>query len=146
MASRVAAEHGWRDIRPPIGSQEEERVAMLSRIQQGFRSFMGGVTSAKAVLILAKNYNLVVDHAGNDYMKHIGTRFSETMNEHEMAVFFLTDFIRNLSQDLPQIKPTVVRYLSQAKHAKDVGHIRDENLVEDLYMVAADRFGVERPL
>lgn len=119
---------------------------MLEKIQRGLQAFTAGVTSGKAVIVLAKTYGLVLSHEESERVRLIGAQWEGEMSEHELAACFLINYINDASADPgdPKAKKAADFLMQQVKHQQAKGMIRKEWIVENLSQVVEARFGVNR--
>jgi hypothetical protein len=107
------------------------------------RAFKGGSMGAKAIHVLSKTYSLTVSHPEHlDMMKRISQNFGEVYNEHEMAVQFLAQFSNTIKTDHPQAQREIEKYIRMSKGAYKRGLVESEIVMEELFKVARDRFGI----
>lgn len=98
----------------------------------------------KALHVLSKTYSLEVSHPEHlTMMQRIAQNFSESLNEHEMAVQFLAQFARTIKTDHPQAHREIEKYIRMSKGAYNRGLARAEGPKEELFHVARARFGIE---
>jgi len=107
------------------------------------RAFKGGASGGKAITVLNKTYSLSISHPDHmQLMKRISSSFGELYNEHEMAVHFLSEFVKLIKQDHPQAKSEVEKYIKMAKGAKARGLVESEVPLELLYESVLESFNI----
>lgn len=107
------------------------------------RSFRTGALEAKTIQVLQRTYNLTVNHPTHRKMiKRISQGFSESYNEHEMAVQFLAEFSEIIQIDHLQAKREVEKYVRFSKSAYNRGLIKSDRVMEQLFKVAKMRFNI----
>lgn len=109
-----------------------------------FRAFSAGRAGAQAIKILAKTYGLEVSHPDQlSMMNRIAQNFSESFNEHEMAVQFLAEFSKTIQIDHPRARSEVEKYIRMSKGVYSRGLAVSEIPQEKLFKVARERFGID---
>lgn len=104
-----------------------------------------GAAGAKLIQVLGNYYNLDVSHPKfRDMARRIGENFAESLNEHEMAVYFVAEFTRNhVKPDHPQATREVEKYIRVSKAAYEAGLAKWRQPQEDLFAAARERFGID---
>ncbi|MFP6558229.1 hypothetical protein WJ542_07850 [Paraburkholderia sp. B3] len=117
---------------------------MLTKMQRGFRAFGTGLTSGKAVMILAKTYGLALDHENSEKVRLIGLQWEGELSADELAVYYITDYIKSFSAvpNAPEVKASLNFLLQQAKNQQARGLIRRDWIIENLSQEIALRSGV----
>lgn len=109
-----------------------------------FRSFSAGVTAAKTTNVLLRTYGVSISHPDHLAMiDRIAKNFSESLNEHEMAVQFLAEFSRTIQADHPKARAEVEKYIRMSKGAYARGLARAAAPQDALFRVARERFGID---
>lgn len=109
-----------------------------------FKSFSAGKNRAKTIHVLTKTYSLVVTHPQQlEMIDGIAENFSESLNEHEMAVQFLAEFSKTIKTDHPQAIREVEKYIRMSKGAYSRGLAEVKRPQEILFQVARERFGID---
>ena len=109
-----------------------------------FRSFSAGITAAKTTNVLMRTYSVSISHPEHLAMlDRIAKDFSESFNEHEMAVQFLAEFSRTIQVDHPKARTEVEKYIRMSKGAYSRGLARAAAPQDALFRVARERFGIE---
>lgn len=109
-----------------------------------FRSFSAGVIAAKTTNVLLRTYSVSISHPDHLAMvDRIAKNFSESLNEHEMAVQFLAEFSRTIQAGHPKARAEVEKYIRMSKGAYARGLARATAPQDALFRVARERFGID---
>lgn len=109
-----------------------------------FKSFAAGKNGVKIIHVLTKTYSLTVTHPQQlEMIDRIAINFSESLNEHEMAVHFLAEFSKTIKTDHPQAIREIEKYIRMSKGAYSRGLAQVRRPQEALFLVARERFGVD---
>jgi hypothetical protein len=109
-----------------------------------FGAFRKGAAHAKMIHVLSHYYNLDVSHPSTIAItQRIAENFSESLNEHELAIQFLAEFTAyHMLQDHPRAVFEVEKYLRVAGMAYDNEFAKYWPPFEALLRAAHERFGV----
>lgn len=109
------------------------------------RKFREGQIGGKAVHVLLRTYSLALDqsHVARIQRMALDYGLAESFNEHEIAVFFLANFIKDIKPDHPKAKAEVTKYIRFAKGAKNRGLIRSDIPLVELFEAAQRHFGID---
>jgi hypothetical protein len=115
-------------------------VSMFGKI---IRSLKAGGNGAKAIRVLSRTYHLQVSHPEHIKMiQRITSDYGELLNEHEMAIEFLAQFATTIKIDHPKAQSEVKKYIRMAKGAQKRGLVESSIVMERLFNVANERFGI----
>lgn len=108
------------------------------------QAFKGGGMGGKATHVLRKTYNLSISHPDHlEIMKNISQNFSQSYDEHEMAVQFLAQFSKTIKKDHPQAKREIEKYIRMSKGAYNRGLLKSDIGMKELFNVAKERFNID---
>jgi len=108
-----------------------------------FRALRVGSAQAKLVQVLSQHYNLAVSHPSSmDKVRRTADSLGDSFNEHDMAVWFVSDLAKHMALDHPRAVPEVQRYLRVATSAYEHGFAKYHPFYEALCKVASERFGI----
>ncbi|MFZ1538160.1 MAG: hypothetical protein WAT23_12345 [Chromatiaceae bacterium] len=98
------------------------------------------VMAHKVITILQRNYSLIMPE--NEVLEVLN-RVPQSSNEHEMAVWYLSDWVGRIYLDHPKSKAEVTKYIRVAKQAQKNGFIKDSTCVNVLFKAIQARFGID---
>ena len=107
------------------------------------RSFSNGRVGAKAIEVLIRTYGIVVDeNTQRRILIMVQSGLADSYNEHEMAVHFLSDFIKTIDPAHPMAVAQVTKYIRIAKGARNRGFVQAHLPMNMLFEAALTRFGI----
>jgi len=113
------------------------QVGQISTVAVG-QSYTGA--NNKVVTILQRNYSLTMP--GHEVLEVLN-RVPQSSNEHEMAVWYLSDWVGRIYLDNPKAKAEVTKYIRVAKQAQKNGFIQNSACVSALFKAIRTRFDID---
>lgn len=105
-----------------------------------FKGAKLAVMAHKVISILQRNYSLTTPP---DDVIDVLSRVPTSSNEHEMAIWYLSDWVRRIYLDHPKSKSEVTKYIRVAKQARKNGFVQDNACVNALFNAIRMRFGID---
>ena len=109
-----------------------------------FGNFFGAIKSThlshKVCNILLTNYSL---SAPVEEVHEVISRYSNITNEHELAIWYLTDWVQRIYLEHPKAISEVTKYIRVVKMAEKSGQLNDYKSGEKLFFIIKTRFGVD---
>lgn len=90
--------------------------------------------------ILLRNYSI---SAPLEDVLEVLLRYPNDQNEHELAIWYLTDWVKRIYPNHPKAISEVTKYIRIAKTAAKNGFINNPACGDALFIVIENRFGVD---
>jgi len=105
-----------------------------------FGAIGNGFKVGKVSDILIRNYSL---SAPEEDIEFVIRNHSDVANEHELAIWYLVNWVQHIYLDHPKAISEVTKYIKVAKKAARSGFVQNPRCGDILFAVIKDRFNVD---